>query len=463
MTLTPSQNETGRLAVLGNGLSGRSAAALAAADGWIVDVYDEKSVVADAKPPEGVTLHAPWNGGPLAPVDLVVSSPGIPRGSALIRAAERLKIPVLGELEFGFRHCRSDLLAVTGTNGKTTTVEWTVHLLRALGVDAAACGNIGAPLSDFANQPNPPDVLVAEVSSFQLELPADDAAFSFAPKAAVCLNVSPDHLDRHANIDDYAKIKFRIFNNLQNSDDAILHVKLKPLWSKLKKTGFENPTWFGSDDDPSARFVRRLNGELALRATNGEFKTLARMSRTRLLGTHNADNLLAACALIENLLGPDALFDQRLNAAIQRFEPAPHRLERVGEFDGVVYVNDSKSTNPDATMAALRAIGSNHSTLLILGGVDKNMDFSRLRDARPFTRNVYLIGEAADAIENQLQGVLDITRCDSLEHAISEIRSDARPGDIALLSPACASFDMFDDYKHRGKEFKRLVREASVK
>jgi UDP-N-acetylmuramoylalanine--D-glutamate ligase len=352
----------------------------------------------------------------LADAVTVVKSPGVPSEVPLLVAARARGLPVVGELELAWRLLPNPFIAVTGTNGKTTTTEWIGHIHRAAQRPVAVAGNVGTALSSLVGQLAPETAIVCEASSFQLE---DTVAF--APEVAVLLNLTPDHLDRHGTFAAYREAKLRIFSNQAPDQVAVL------------------PDGF--DHTPRARTVRF--GDPAALPTE----------RISLPGPHNRQNAMAAAAAARAAGIPEAA----IREGLETFRGVAHRLELVAEHDGVRYVNDSKATNVDATLTALHAFaGRIH---LIAGGDGKGQDFSPLAAAAgERCAAVYLIGEAAEAIALALTdaGVL-VHRCGELARAVALAGRSAGQGDVVLLSPACASYDQFQNFEERGDAFRRLV------
>jgi UDP-N-acetylmuramoylalanine--D-glutamate ligase len=377
--------------------------------------------------------------------DLVVVSPGIPLSLPFFEISRKAGIPVIGEVELAYRHLKGKIIGITGSNGKTTTTALVADLLNGGGLKAHAAGNIGTPLIGFARDSSATDFYSVELSSFQLE-----SVRNFRPFIGSILNLTPDHLDRYGGFADYIAAKQRIFMNQGQTDFAVLNaddsrtaametrMRAKPvLFSRLQVS--KNGT-----------FVR--NGRLIFRDERGE-KDLFAVSAIGLKGSHNLENVLAACALAI-LAGAPA---ESLEDSIRKFKGVEHRIEWVSTIDGVEYYNDSKATNVDAAIKALESFPGN--ILLIAGGRDKAGDFSVIRNlVRERVKHVVLIGEAAAKIRKALSGAADMSDASSMPKAVSLCRSLARPGDVVLLAPACASFDMFDNYEHRGRAFKEAVR-----
>ncbi len=426
-----------RLLVLGLGDTGLSVARLAARQGAVVRVADTRT-----HPPCRTAFGGEFHGGPfdvslLDGVELVCISPGLSLESHLVGEALARGIPVLGDVELFAWHNRAPVLAVTGTNGKSTVAALTAHLLRSAGLDAEAAGNIAPPVLDALMQRTaPPAAWVLELSSYQLE-----TTWSLEPRAAAMLNLSEDHLDRYAGIDEYGAAKARVFlgSGIQvlNRDDARS--------AAMARAGRPVVT-FGADAPRNAADFGIVAGALV----RGTEKILD-MAQLPIHGLHNAANALAACALASTLV-PVA----RLAQGLKTFKGLAHRLELVASRDGVEWYDDSKGTNVGATIAALRGLG--RKCALILGGDGKGQDFSPLAEpVRRHATHVLLIGRDAPLIEHTLAGIAS-ERCRTLEEAVQRAARLARPGEAVLLSPACASFDMFRDYKHRGDVFAAAVR-----
>jgi UDP-N-acetylmuramoylalanine--D-glutamate ligase len=362
---------------------------------------------------------------------VVVKSPGVPREAAVIAAALDRGRPVIGEVELAWRLLPNELIAITGTNGKTTTTELVGHVHRVAGLPVAVAGNVGTPLSALVGTVAPEATIVCEVSSFQ----AEDTV-EFAPEAAVLLNLTPDHLDRHTTLEAYRAAKLRVFANQGNDDVAVAPVGL----GIEDLGGCARRVCFGAD--PGAELSERA-GVLWWAE-----EPLLGVEEIRLRGVHNRHNAMAAAAVcLARGVEADAVRE-----ALRTFEGVEHRLEEVGLRDGVLYVNDSKATNVDSTLVALASFES--PVHLILGGQGKGQDFTPLREpVRERCAGVYLIGEDAATIAAVVGG----RRCGDLEHAVAAARASARRGEVVLLSPACASYDQFVDFEARGRAFKELV------
>jgi UDP-N-acetylmuramoylalanine--D-glutamate ligase len=420
--------------VLGLGDSGLSAARWVEREGGKPRVADTRS-----SPPRKADFKGDLHLGAftlqlLNGVDLVCVSPGLSLEQELIRAAVAANIPVLGDIELFAWHNRQPVLAITGTNGKTTVTSLTGHLLRAAGIDCEVAGNIAPPvLQALEKRKNPPAAWVLELSSYQLE-----TTWSLAPAAAAMLNLTEDHFDRYTGLDDYGAAKARIFlgagAQVLNRDD--------PRSLAMAQPGRKVVT-FGLDAPREADF-----GVVAGDLVHGKNAIIA-VDELRIRGAHNVANALAAAALASTL----GVSREALRTGLKTFKGLPHRLELIATRRGVEWYDDSKGTNVGATVAALRGLGK--KTVLILGGEGKGQDFSPLREPiREFATAVLLIGRDAPLIANAVGG----ERCPSLEAAVERAGQIAKPGEAVLLSPACASFDMFRDYKHRGDVFAAAVK-----
>lgn len=375
--------------------------------------------------------------------DLVVPSPGVPADAPLLLRARESRIPVWSEIELAGRFLRGRLIGITGSNGKTTTTSLIEHILRAAGFPAVLAGNIGTPLIAQVEKTTEETVTVAELSSFQLEL-----IESFRPNIAVFLNLTPDHLDRHKTLDAYGAAKARIFANQTRNDAAVLNAD--DAASAAYAPAHSRVFWFSRKKMvmPGA-YVR--DGKIVF-AHHGEEELIIPVDQLPLPGAHNLENVLAA-VVATRLAG---VRPAQIEAGIKSFAGVEHRIEFVAEIHGVRYFNDSKATNVDATLKALDSFPGR--ILIILGGKDKDSDYTQLRTSlREKAILALLIGAAAEKIERQIDGSVAIQRSGTLENAVAAAFHSAHAGDIVLLSPACASFDQFLNYEHRGRVFKELV------
>lgn len=445
-----------RIGILGLARSGKAAAELALSLGdsvYASDVADSAEVRAAAEEVRragGEAEVGRHDVGKLAACDVVVVSPGIPPTAPVLQAPELRRVPVIPELEYAFRHLRAPVIAVTGTNGKSTTTALIAHLLRASGLDAPAAGNIGLALSEVARRESAPDWVVVEASSFQLA-----GIRSFAPRIGVVTNLSPDHLDRYPSVEAYYADKARLFANatessqwvLNGDDPAVLEL---PGAAPGRRYVFRVTD--GGDAAGANGFVD-ADGWLTLRL-DGEPIRLVKKDELQILGEHNRANALAA-ALAAALAGAgvDAVRD-----GLRSFRPLAHRLEPVAERDGVLWVNDSKATNVASARVALRSM--TRPVILLLGGRHKGEAYTGLLpELAPRVRLVIAYGEAGPIVESELREHVPVVRVDgSFEEVVARAAREARPGDVVLLAPACASFDMFRDYEHRGETFTALAR-----
>lgn len=381
--------------------------------------------------------------------DLLVLSPGVPRVIPLVAEAERRGIPVMAEVELAWRFLKGATIGITGTDGKSTTTALTGHLLAALGWDALVGGNIGIPLVSFVGRDSEQSVIVAELSSFQLE-----TIEAFRPRVAAMLNISPDHLDRYPDMEAYAAAKWRITANqtdgdvfVYNADDARVAAGVDRVRARVRSFSLADPSASAAYRD-GAVYLNR--GGVAVKAFERE--------RMRILGLHNVQNAMAALLMVEGLCDISGRpFDAAAFAeALYTFPGLEHRLERVGTFRGRLFINDSKATTVAAVERAIESVPG--KTVLILGGRTKGDDYSRL--AASFAgrvRALVLIGEAAPVFAELFKDFRAV-RAGSLDDAVARALEYSEEGDTVLLSPACASFDMFRSYEHRGEEFRRAVK-----
>jgi len=432
--------------VVGLARSGQAAARLLASRGEPVRGCDSGSPEGAEKLGEaGVDVRLGSDGLELLDgTRCLVKSPGVPVDAPVVASARERSVTVIGELELGWRLLPNRFVAVTGTNGKTTVTELLGQMWRTAGEPVAVAGNVGTPLASLVGELEPDAAVVCECSSFQHE---DTEAF--APECAVLLNASPDHLDRHRDFDEYLRAKLRIFAN-QGNDDAAIFNKSEAALTGLDLGGCGRRVAYCRGADPDCEVA--LAGDVIFAA--GE--PLIRTDELQLLGPHNTENAMAAAAAALVM----ALDRGSIRAALRTFGGVAHRLERVAEIGGVLYVNDSKATNVAAAAAALRSFGG--GVRAILGGSLKGGDFAGLLDpVAERCRACYLIGDAAARLAAELrpaeeQGV-KLRRCADLADAVAAAAADAQPGEIVLLSPACASFDAYRDFEERGEHFRALV------
>ncbi len=390
----------------------------------------------------GVEVHLDASGDVFAArAGTLVKSPGVPQTAPAVRAARARGVPVLGELELAWRMLTNEFIAVTGTNGKTTTTEWIGHIHREAGLRVAVAGNVGTPLSSLVGAEDAEATVVCEASSFQLE---DTAAF--APEAAALLNLTPDHLDRHPSYEAYVAAKLRIFAHQGNHDVAVI------------------PDDLGIEDigGCARQVVFGTGPEVALADRAGYLwwneEPLIASDELPLPGEHNRQNAMVTAAItLARGIDRDAVL-----AGLRTFTGVVHRLELIGRLHGVSYVNDSKATNVASAIVALRAYSG--GVRLIAGGRGKQQDFSPLAPlVAERCAAVYLIGEAATDLRGALRDTgVPVHGTGDLEHAVSRARAEARTGEVVLLSPACASYDQYRDFEARGEHFRTLVREGGA-
>lgn len=427
-----------RVLVYGLGLSGRAAARLLLARGATVLAVDDKAVDAGDLEIEIVSALP-------AGIDLVVVSPGVPLDKPILEEARRRGVPVIAEVELAFPFLDGPVIAVTGSNGKSTTTAMAVAMVRAAGLPVEMCGNIGEPLADKVEGP-PGRVFVVELSSFQIE-----GIVTLKPKAAALLNLAEDHLDRYGSMAAYSDAKRRLFRDMDEDGVAVLNADdaetlrtptraRRRLFSRLSKV--EDGCYAGE------------NGVVLEAVPGATDIELFHAADVPLAGVQNLENAMAA-ALLARAVGvqPAAIV-----TALRGFTGLPHRLEKVGERDGVTFYDDSKGTNPGATMKAIEgfADGTVH---LILGGRNKDADLAALTPMiRRKARRAYLIGEAAEEFAAALDGAVPFERSETLDRAVRSAAGQARQGEAVVLSPACASFDQFRNFNHRGDVFQELAR-----
>jgi UDP-N-acetylmuramoylalanine--D-glutamate ligase len=375
--------------------------------------------------------------------DLIVVSPGVPAKLPPLELARARGIPVWSEIELAWRFLRGKLVAITGSNGKTTTTALLAHILQTSNIPTLVGGNIGTPLLALVERSTDPAVTVAEISSFQLE-----TIDKFRPEIGVILNLTPDHLDRHGTFEEYANAKMRMFENQLERDIALLNADDPEVTKRMPAKA--HIFWFSRQKRvANGSFLR--DNEIIFR-NEGSEAVLARRDQIPLRGEHNVENVLAACAAAY-LAGatPAAIAN-----GVKSFGGVEHRLEFAGEISGVQFYNDSKATNVDAAVKAIEAFPP--PLVVILGGKDKGSPYTPLRDLlHERARLALLIGEAAAKIAADLEGAVEIRRAGTLERAVQLAIEAAQPGDTVLLAPACSSFDQFENYEQRGRTFKALV------
>ena len=447
-----------KVLVVGLGKSGLAAALFLRHKGAQVTVSDVRSAEALARDipallEEGIMVEAGGHGLlTFRRQDLIVVSPGVPLDTPELVQVKGFGLPIIGEMELAARFLKGKMLAITGSNGKTTTTALVGEILVMGGLPALVGGNIGVPVIELVEQSNDNTWSVVEVSSFQLE-----STIEFHPKIAVILNITPDHLDRHGTFENYARAKERIFAAMDEHDCVVLNADNAPTVDAAARTSAKI-FWF-SLEHPVDQGAWLEEGSLVFRGAKGaEIEQVMPLKRIPLKGSHNVENVLAA-VVASRLAGVPA---ETIRRAVEGFQAVEHRLEYVATVNGVEFYNDSKATNVDATAKAIAAFSS--GVHLIMGGKDKGSPYTVLNDLlHERVRAVYTIGSAAAKIESQLRGVVPVLACETLAKAVSEAGGKARPGEVVLLAPACSSFDQFENYEHRGRIFKELVAERGWK
>ena len=439
-----------KVLVIGLGKTGIATAQFAAARGAAVSVSDEKpraqlTEALDALAGLSIRVFA---GGTdpaaLDGMDLVVPSPGVPPFNALIREAQRRGIPVMSEIELAFRFLRVPVIAITGTNGKTTVTTLVGHLLAKAGKKVFVGGNIGNPLIGYVGGPQDEDWAVIEMSSFQLQ-----RIETFRARVAVLLNVAPDHLDYHADYAEYRWAKERIFENQLPGDLAVLNAD-EAASAALARRLRARVVFFSTRAEPAEGMSLRKD-TLTYRTGGSDVETYP-TSMIRIPGRHNVENVMAAI-MAARYAGctPGAIVE-----GVAGFKGLAHRIEFAGKKGGVAFYDDSKGTNVSAVVRALEAFEA--PVILLMGGRDKNGDFETLEPAlRRHVREMVLFGEARDRIGEKIGGVVKTVTAATMSDAVHAAYLDAAPGDVVLLSPGCASFDEFRSYAHRGEVFKQTV------
>jgi UDP-N-acetylmuramoylalanine--D-glutamate ligase len=443
-----------RVLVVGLGKSGLSAAMFLRARGARVTVSDTRSAVALANDipallDAGIMVESGGHGLlTFRRQDLIVVSPGVPMETPEVKQAKAFGLPVIGELELATRFLQGQVVAITGSNGKTTTTTLLGKIFSDAGLSTLVGGNIGLPVIDLVAKSTPETTSVLEVSSFQLE-----TVEQFHPHIAVVLNITPDHLDRHGSFENYAAAKTRITERQGADDFLVLNAEDKATQMVALKAKAQIYWFSGRRPIKQGAFV--YGESIVFVAREGaKSEPVMPVSEIRLKGSHNVENVLAAvCAA--RLVGISA---ETIRSAVADFKAVEHRLELVKSVNGVEFYNDSKATNVDAAMKAVASFGG--GIHLILGGKDKDSDYSLMAELlKERVKAVYTIGTAAEKIERQLHGVVKMVQAETMQVAVSEAAKAAVSGDIVLLSPACSSFDQFENYEHRGQVFRQFVNE----
>ena len=377
--------------------------------------------------------------------DLMIASPGVPSDAPVLKEAKERNIKVISELEFASRFCKGKIVAITGTNGKTTTTSLCGHLFNVCGHKTYTAGNIGLAFSEIATDVKEDEFVALEVSSFQLDLINE-----FKPDVAMILNITPDHLNRYENkFENYIGSKFRIFKNQDENDYLILNKDDQTINKNI--TGYKSKSFYFSLNEDISNGCYLSNDQIIFnRDYKPEFSFA--INEMQIKGEHNIANAMAVITAAK-------VFDfdnEKIKEGLRTFKGVEHRLELVREINGVKYVNDSKATNVDSVWYALKSF--DEPLFLILGGQDKGNDYDKIKNlVEEKVKKIYAIGSSAEKVFNFFHNIVKVELKVSLEEVISSASKEARSGDVVLLSPACASFDMFDNYEHRGKVFKEAV------
>jgi UDP-N-acetylmuramoylalanine--D-glutamate ligase len=379
--------------------------------------------------------------------DLIITSPGVLPSTWIISEADRRGIKIISEMEFGSQYIHNPIIAITGTNGKTTTTTLTAYMLKQAGRTAVTAGNIGTPICELVGEVSDDTIIVAEVSSFQL-----DRVDTFKPQVAMILNITPDHLYYHSTMENYSLAKWKISSRQSQKDLLILNADDEGILKSLRPTNAQT-AWFSMSSlgENVNRGIYNRDGRMILKMQNKEEEIML-FDEIRLPGVHNAYNSMAAILAVRAF----EIKNENIRDSLVAFEGVEHRLEYVRSLDGVEYVNDSKATNVNATWYALSSYKS--PIVWIAGGRGDNNDYSQLDNlVRKNVKCIVAMGEEADAIFNHFSTMVRCIKVHSMEDAVDSARVNAEPGDIALFTPACKSFDMFMNYEHRGEVFKEVV------
>jgi len=441
-----------KISILGAVRSGVSAAKLALANGavpFVSDMSQSKEVKENFNVLSNMGIDCEIGGHTpkVFDCDFVITSPGVPSNAQVLVDLIDKGIKVISEIEFASWFCEGSIIAITGTNGKTTTTTLCAHVINSADNKCHLAGNIGLPFSDIAMSVQHEDFVALEVSSFQL-----DFIDEFRPAYAVLLNITPDHLDRYENrYDHYIKSKIRIIENqgkgdvfIYNGDDDNIPVGYVPKATRMFT--------FSLDKHLSSGCF--IDDEWIVFSENKKSQDICKVSDLSLRGEHNIQNSLAVINVVMNI----GLDPESVKQALGSFKGVEHRLEFVKEFNGINFINDSKATNVDSVWYALRSF--NEPIYLILGGKDKGNDYSKIRDeVRNRVKKIYAIGSSANKIDEYFKNITNVEIVNSLENVVNKSLKEASFGDVVLLSPACASFDMFKNYEDRGFQFKNIVNE----
>ena len=439
-----------KITILGAERSGRAAAILVKKLGgfpFVSDLADEKKIdkSLEVLRSAGIPYEAGQHSEKVFDCDFIIISPGVPSASKVVLHAKEKNLPILGELEFASRFCRGKIIAITGTNGKTTTTSLMDHVINLCGRKSYTAGNIGSAFSEITLDVKEDEFVSLEVSSFQLDFNQEFNSF-----ISMILNITPDHMNRYDyNLDNYAKAKLSIFKNqtgkqifIKNDDDQILNKYSFNTNAQIKEFSLLKELQNGA-------FVL---GEKIIYNENGKTLFTCDTRDISLPGEHNRANAMAVI-IAANCIG---LPQEKIIEGLRSFKGVEHRLEFVKEINGVKYINDSKATNVDSVWYALRSF--NEPLFLILGGQDKGNDYDQIKElVEQKVEKIYAIGSSAETVFKYFHSIVKVEIKDSMEACVKAANQDTREGDIVLLSPACASFDMFENYEHRGKVFKKAV------
>lgn len=448
-----------KVGVLGLARSGMAAAKLlvkAGAKVYVSDAAENEKLRARAKELKkiGVEVELGGHNGRMKDhFDEIVLSPGVPIDIPILLwyKSNRPNLPIISEVEMSYRFARGMIIGITGSNGKSTTVSMVGEIFKSAGYETYIVGNIGRPMSEVVLEASENSILCVELSSFQLEM-----IDTFRAKVACLLNLTPDHLDRHYNVDAYYAAKTRIFENQQPEDYAVLNlsdIAVRAIGQDVQSKRL----WFTTSPH-SGQGVYVDRGMIIYRALDGEEKEVMPSNKISVPGRHNLAN---ACAAIACAM-PFGIKSREISDALSNFKGLPHRLQDVGVLDGVRFINDSKATNVDSLECALNSF--DEPVVLIAGGYDKGADFSALKGlVKEKTRHVVLIGDTADSIRKAWNGSVTIQRAEELEEAVEKAYEAATPGGIVLLAPGCASYDMFENFEKRGEIFTEIVKELIKK
>ncbi len=442
-----------RIGIIGMARSGLAAAKLAAKLGGQVLVSDsaeESKLLEQISELRKLSIPFETDGHSenLLGCDYLVLSPGVPLNIEILKKAQKKGIPIFSEIEFGYWVCKGTIIAVTGSNGKTTTTTLIGEIFKAAGYNTFVCGNIGLPFCEVADKIGKHDIAVVEISTFQLETIED-----FKPHVAVILNLSPDHLDRHGSFNAYKALKYRIAENQTDTEFLVLNEEDKSLTTDNIKSGAERLLFTTRDKSEMKVFVS--DNKLVSNFDSNK-QNIIDINEILIQGPHNLQNAVAAVC-VSSIFKIDS---KVIKNVLSTFSGVEHRLEKIGQVAGVNFVNDSKATNVESVCYAIRSVAK--PIYLIAGGRDKGAPYDKIAEiGKDKIKEIYAIGEAKEKIFEQLGKTIPVHLIDSLENAVQFSFEKATPGGTVLLSPGCASFDMFKNYEHRGQIFKEAV--ASLK